>query len=69
MFLGRLATQEGIEVTKEHVQAVQDWPRPQNRKALQQFIGFLNYHRVFIQGQAGISAPFYNLTQLRAEWK
>ena len=68
-FLGRLATQEGIEVTKEHVQAVQDWPRPQNRKALQQFLGFLNYHRGFIQGLAGISAPLYDLTRPRAEWK
>ena len=68
-FLGRLATQEGIEVTKEHVQAVQDWPRPQNRKALQQFLGFLNYHRGFIQGLAGISAPLYKLTRPRAEWK
>ena len=68
-FLGRLATQEGIEVTKEHVQAVQDWPSPQIRKALQQFLGFLNYHRRFIQGLAGISAPLYDLTRPRAEWK
>ena len=61
-FLGRLANAEGIPITKEHVQTVQDWPLPKNRKELQQFLGFVNYHRSFVQGMAGMCAPLYELT-------
>ena len=68
-FLGRLANAEGIQITQEHVQTVQDWPLPKNRKELQQFLGFVNYHRSFVQGMAGMCAPLYELTGQKAEWK
>ena len=68
-FLGHLANAEGIQITQEHVQTVQDWPLPKNRKELQQFLGFVNYHRSFVQGMAGMCAPLYELTGQKAEWK
>ena len=68
-FLGRLATREGVHVTDEHIKSVREWPVPKSKKELQQFLGFLNYHRGFIQGLAGMSAPLYELTGLRVEWK
>ena len=48
-FLGRLATRDGVHVTDEHVRRVKEWPAPKFKKELQQFLGFLNYHRGFIQ--------------------
>ena len=68
-FLGRLATREAVHVTDEHIKSVREWPVPKSKKELQQFLGFLNYHRGFIQGLAGMSAPLYELTGLRVEWK
>ena len=68
-FLGRLATREGVHVTDEHIKSVREWPVPKSKKELQQFLGFLNYHRGFIQGLAGMSEPLYELTGLRVEWK
>ena len=68
-FLGRLATRDGVHVTDEHVRTVKEWPTPKSKKELQQFLGFLNYHRGFIQGLAGMSAPLYELTGLRVDWR
>ena len=68
-FLGHLANAEGIQITQEHVLTVQDWPLPKNWKELQQFLGFVNYHRSFVQGMAGMCAPLYELTGQKAEWK
>lgn len=67
-FLGRMADQNGIRITKEHVQDIQGWPVPKNKKEVQQFLGFINYHRGFIQGLAGMCAPLYELTKLKGTW-
>lgn len=32
------------------VEAERDWPIPENRKALQHFLGFANFYRRFIRG-------------------
>ena len=67
-FLGRLANADGIQVTPEHVQSIQEWPLPKNKKELQQFLGFVNYHRSFVPGLAGICAPLYQLTGQKVTW-
>ena len=44
------------------VEAVHDWPIPNNKREVQQFIGFCNYYRRFILGFSAIARPLHRLT-------
>ena len=61
-FLGKLVTRSGVKVSPKKIDAVVKWPNPVNKKELQSFLGFVNYHRDHIQGYAGIAQPLYELT-------
>ena len=67
-FLGRRVDSAGVHITDDHVKAVQEWPQPKNRKQVEQFLGFINYHRSFIPDLARITAPLYELTGPKAKW-
>ena len=58
-FLGRIADRHGVRMTKEHIQDVLNWPVPANRKELQRFLGFINYHRNYLQALAGKTAILF----------
>jgi transposase InsO family protein len=44
------------------IKAVLDWSCPLNKQQVQQFLGFVNYHRAFISDFANIAIPLYKLT-------
>ena len=67
-FLGRLVNASGIHVTDDHIRSVQEWPVPTNRKELERFLGFVNYHREFVQDMAEKTAELYALTGAKASW-
>ena len=69
VYLGRRVDGAGVQVTDDHVQAFFEWPEPTRRKQVEQFLGFVNYHRGFIQDLAKITAPLYKLTGPKARWK
>ena len=50
------------------VQAVKDWPIPNNVKEVQQFLGFANFYRRFIEGFGGLARPLSGLTG-KKEWE
>ena len=56
-FLGHHITAEGESPIHKHVQAVQDFPAPQNKKQLQTFLGMVNFYRQFIPAAANILLP------------
>ena len=60
-FLGRREDSAGVHMMDDHVKAVQEWPEPKNRKQVEQFLGFINYHQSFIQDLAKTTAPLYEL--------
>ncbi len=65
-FLGHRFTAEGVAPIGSHVEAVQNFPRPQNKKQMQSFLGLVNFYRCFIQVAARI---LLSLTDaLRADW-
>jgi len=46
----------------DKVDAVTKWPMPTCKKEVQQFLGFCNYYRRFIEGFAKIAKPLMELT-------
>ncbi len=44
---------------QENVKTVKEWPVHKNRTEVESFLGYINYHREFIQGVAGMAVPLY----------
>ena len=66
-FLGLIISEDSIKMDEGKVEAIRDWPEPQNKKELQQFLGFVNFYQQFIEGFARIAKPLTKLTG-KEEW-
>ena len=62
-FLGSVITPKGVDTESGKVKAILEWLPPKNLKGLQQFLGFANYYRTFIEGYSHIVTPLTNLTR------
>src|ERR1700736_1124746 len=60
-YLGRLVSHGMVKMDPTKVKAVTNWPIPNNKCNLQQFLGFTNYHRQFIKDYSKIARPLNNL--------
>ena len=47
-FRGRVVGPRGMHIGPGYVKDIEDWPRPKNKKEVEMFLGFTNYHRAFI---------------------
>jgi hypothetical protein len=65
-FLGHHITADGASPILRHMQAIQDFPDPQDKKQLQTFLGMVNFYRRFIPAAANILFPLTDA--LRANW-
>ncbi|KAL2095692.1 hypothetical protein ACEWY4_007840 [Coilia grayii] len=54
-----------IQMDPTKVSAVTSWPVPENRKQLQQFLGFANFYRRFIRNYSSVAAPLTALTSTK----
>ena len=62
-FLGVVIGPKGVEMQKEKVEGVLNWPIPRNIKEVQKFLGLTNYYRRFIKNFARIAAPLHMLVR------
>ncbi|KAF8669629.1 Reverse transcriptase (RNA-dependent DNA polymerase) [Rhizoctonia solani] len=53
---------------KDKVQAIMDWPEPQNAKQVQSFLGFANFYCCFVPNFSCLARPLNNLTQKEQPW-
>jgi hypothetical protein len=67
-YLGMLIRENHVSMDPAKVQAVTDWPAPQNLKEVRGFLGFANFYRRFIEGFARIARPLNDLTKKDAPW-
>ena len=67
-FLGRQVNGEGLAIGENYVLTIKEWKAPRNLKEVEQFLGFVNYHRTFIKDLSRIAAPLTELTR-KKPWK
>ena len=69
-FLGFIVAPGRVQMDPAKVSAVAEWPTPDSRKKVQQFLGFANFYRRFIRGFSAIAAPLHALTssKVRFSW-
>jgi len=68
-FLGVAIGPKGVEIQREKVEGVLNWPAPRNIKKVQKFLGLTNYYRRFIKDFARIAALLHVLVRKEQKWK
>ena len=68
-FVGHHLSGSGISMEKNKVDAILDWPIPENTKHIQQFIGLCNYYRRFIKDFSKIASPLTRLLKKNVPFK
>lgn len=62
-YLGHIIDRDGLHVDPRKVQAINDWPIPQNITQLRAFLGLANFSRKFVQDFSKKVAPLTDLTK------
>ena len=62
-FLGYILSGDGVSTDPKKIKSVEEWPRPENLKDVQRFIGLCNYYRRFVKDFAKTAKPLHNLTR------
>jgi len=68
-FLGVVIGPKGVEMQREKVERVLNWPAPKSVKEVQKFLGLANYYRRFIKDFAKIAVPLHVLVRKEQKWK
>ena len=58
----------GLQMGREKVQTIQDWPEPWKVCDIQSFLGFTNFYCHFIHSYLDITVPLTRLTQKGTPW-
>lgn len=58
-YLAIIALGTGVHVDPAKVKTVQEWPTPKSVKNIQEFVGFANFCRCFMEGYSNLAAPMY----------
>jgi transposase InsO family protein len=62
-YLGMDITANGIQMSNDKIQTIQDWTAPTTVKQVQSFLGYTNFYRKFIKNYSAIARPLTDLTK------
>lgn len=65
-YLGHIISSEGLKTDPDKIKALENWEFPTTLKQLQQFLGFCNYYRKFINKYSEIVKPLENLLKSKS---
>ena len=68
-YLGLKITLSSISMDPVKVSGVTDWPTPQNLRHVNQFLGFCNFYRRFVEDYARIARPLERLKGKTVLWR
>ena len=68
-FLGVVIGQGKIEIKKDRVVGVLNWPIPKMVRDIRKFLGLTNYYRQFIKNFAALTKPLNMLTRKDKKWR
>ena len=68
-YLGLKITPGSISMDPVKVSGVTDWPTPQNLRHVNQFLGFCNFYRRFVEDYARIARPLERLKGKTVPWR
>ena len=63
VYLGHVLSERGLEMGKDKITKVANFPVPKNAKQMKQFLGLASYHRKFIPCFSKIASPLNELTK------
>ena len=66
-FLGHRVTAQGIEPLPERVEAIHQFPRPQEAKSLGEFLGIVNFYHRFIPHAAALMGPLHSMSHVKGD--
>ena len=68
-YLGHVVSTDGIKPMHSNVQAILEFPKPDNIKKLRTFNGMVNFYKKFIKGSEDIMRPLYRATSAKTlQW-
>ncbi|VDI70439.1 Hypothetical predicted protein [Mytilus galloprovincialis] len=67
-YVGHIISKDGLKPDPEKVRAVQKMKKPENKKELQTFLGFITYLSKFLSNMSDVSAPLRVLLEEKNEW-
>ena len=67
--MGVVIGPEGMQMEKEKVKGILEWPTPKYVKDIQKFLGLANYYRQFIQGFASIARLLHDTVKKDRKWE
>jgi len=67
--LGFIINNEGVKVDPIKTAAIWDWKPPTNKKGIQEFMGFCNFYRRFIEGFSRTAKSLYDRTKKNVKWE
>lgn len=67
-YLGYVLSPEGLTMSPQKVQIIQDWSEPQKIRDIRSFLGFANFYWHFIFHYSDIIVPLTHLTQKNTKW-
>jgi hypothetical protein len=68
-YLRLVISPRGISMEEKKVQAVKEWPIPQNVKQVQSFLGFANFLQRFVPNYSTLARPLHNRTHKENKWE
>ena len=67
-YLGHTFSEAGMAPDSKKTQAIEQWPTPENAKAVRQFLDLASYYRRYIKNFANIAAPLHHITEKSAQF-
>ena len=66
-FLGFVVSPKGVQMQKDKIDAIQDWPAPKNVSEILGFLGLCNFYRRFIKSFSKLALPLTSMLKGSAD--